>query len=100
MHDFAFGVPIVLLEGHTYSNAWIVPGVKAAQDAKRAAQRAAMAQAAAEGVTTLSEAQYDATGGAGVHPSNIAHLRIAEFLAEQIKPLLPAAVATAARRGT
>ena len=95
-------MPIVLLEGHTYSNAWIVPSVKAAQDAKRAAQRAAMAQAAAEGVAnlhyvsgdgklaSLGDMQYDVSGGAGVHPSNIAHLRIAEYLAEQLKPLLPA----------
>ena len=98
---FGDGVPIVLLEGHTYTNAWIKPSVKAAQDAKRAAQRGAMARAAAQGVknlhyvggdgklASLGEAQYDATGGAGVHPSNIAHLRMAEFVADQLKPLLP-----------
>jgi hypothetical protein len=42
-------------------------------------------------LNSLGEVQYDASGGAGVHPSNIAHLRIAEYVAEANGPLLPAA---------
>ena len=93
-------VPIAVLEGHTYTNAWVVPAVAAAQAAKRAAQRAAVAQAQALGVknlhyvagdgklASLGEARFDASGGAGVHPSNIAHLRIAEYVAAQLRPLI------------
>ena len=42
----AFGddVPIAVLEGHRYTNAWLFPSVAEAQDAKRNAQRAAVAQ--------------------------------------------------------
>ena len=48
-------------------------------------------------LTTQSHARFtssgtqhmtEATGGVGVHPTNIAHLRIAEYVAAQIKPLL------------
>ena len=38
-------------------------------------------------LASLGEAQYEATGGIGVHPSNIAHMRIAEYVAEQVSPL-------------
>ena len=31
-------MPIFILEGHTYANAWILPIVKQDQDAKRASQ--------------------------------------------------------------
>jgi hypothetical protein len=34
-------VPIVLLEGHTYTNAWVIPKVREGQVAKRQAQKAA-----------------------------------------------------------
>ena len=40
-------------------------------------------------LASLGEAQHDACGGIGVHPSNIAHLRIAEYVADQIKHLVP-----------
>jgi hypothetical protein len=91
-------VPILVLEGHTYSNAWILPAVQRAQAAKRAAQRAAFEQAAATDphihyvpgdgkLASLGEAQFDATSGVGVHPSNIAHLRIGQFVARQIRGL-------------
>ena len=40
-------VPILVLEGHTYSNAWILPGIQEGQESKRAAQRAAYQAAAA-----------------------------------------------------
>ena len=39
-------VPILVLEGHTYSNAWLLPSVQAGQQAKRAAQKAAFDAAA------------------------------------------------------
>jgi hypothetical protein len=91
-------VPIMVLEGHTYTNAWILPAVQSAQAAKRTAQRAAFEQAAASDphihyvsgagkLASLGEAQYDATSGIGVHPTNIAHLRIGQFVAEQIRSL-------------
>jgi hypothetical protein len=83
------------------SNAWILPQVRAGQEAKRAAQKAAFDAAAATdknlhyatGDSKLASlgdaiAQSDATSGIGVHPTNIAHLHIAEYVASQIKPLL------------
>jgi len=91
-------VPILVLEGHTYSNAWILPTIFHGQQAKRAAQKAAFEAVATmdahihyvEGdgkLASLGEAQYDATSGIGVHPTNIAHFRIGEFVASQIKAL-------------
>ena len=91
-------VPILVLEGHTYSNAWVLPSIKEGQDAKRAAQKAAFIQAAksdqhihyVEGdgkLASLGDGQYDATSGIGVHPSNIAHYRIGKYVASQIKAL-------------
>lgn len=38
-------------------------------------------------LASLGEAQFDATSGVGVHPSNIAHLRIGQFVAGQIRRL-------------
>ena len=93
-------VPILVLEGHTYGNGWILPSVKSSQAAKRAAQRGAFEQqaktdknifyAGGDGkLASFSPQQMtEATGGVGVHPTNIAHLRIAEYVAAQIKPLL------------
>ena len=90
----------MVLEGHTYSNAWILPSVQAGQQAKRAAQKAAFDAAARHdknlhyvtGAGKLAglgaEGQYDATSGVGVHPTNIAHLHIAEYVARHIRPLL------------
>jgi hypothetical protein len=97
---FGDSVPIVVLEGHTYSNAWISPGVNHGQQAKRAAQRSAVDALVKAGMknlhyvtgdgklASLGEAQYEATGGIGVHPSNIAHMRIAEYVAKEVAPLL------------
>jgi hypothetical protein len=93
-------VPILVLEGHTYSNAWILPAVRRGQQAKRAAQKAAFDAAAktdkhlyylagdAKLASLGDEAQHDATSGIGVHPTNIAHLHIARYVAAHIKPLL------------
>jgi hypothetical protein len=97
---FGPDVPILVLEGHTYSNGWILPSVQSGQAAKRAAQRSAFDQQAktdknifyAGGDGKLAsftpQQMTEATGGIGVHPTNIAHLRIAEYVAGQIKPLL------------
>ena len=68
------------------------------QEAKRAAQKAAFDGAAATDphihyvagggkLASLGEAQYDATSGVGVHPTSIAHYRIGEYVASQIKAL-------------
>ena len=95
-------VPIVILEGHTYSNAWVLPSVEAGQAAKRAAQRAAFDAAkktdpnihyvAGDGKLAGLNAQgydeHDVTSGIGVHPSNLAHLHIGKYVAAQIKPLI------------
>lgn len=92
-------VPIVILEGHTYSNAWILPSINKSQADKRAAQKAAFDAAAKSDpnlhyvtgdgkLASLGDTQYDATSGIGVHPTSIAHLRIAEYVASSIKPLL------------
>ena len=94
-------VPILVVEGHTYSNAWILPSVEAGQQAKRAAQKAAFDAAAktdkhihylaGDGkLASLGDdvAQSDATSGIGVHPTNAAHLHIAQYVAASIKPLL------------
>ena len=87
--------------GSRYSNAWILPSVQAGQAAKRAAQKAAFDAAAATDkhlhyltgdgkLASLGEGQYDATSGIGVHPTNTAHLRIAEYVAAHVKPLITA----------
>ena len=95
-------VPILILEGHTYSNAWVLPSVQEGQTAKRAAQKAAFDAASktdknlhyltGDGkLSSLTEQGYDehdATSGIGVHPSNLAHLHIAQYVAAHIKPLL------------
>lgn len=93
-------VPIVVLEGHTYTNAWLIPSVASGQEAKRQAQRTAVAEAAktdpnlhyVEGdgkLASLGSSWYDATSGVGVHPTNVAHLHIAHYVATALKPLLP-----------
>ena len=39
-------------------------------------------------LASLGEAQYDASAGIGVHPSQIPHHRIAEFVAANVQPML------------
>eukprot|EP00051_Salpingoeca_urceolata_P000226 m.33204 g.33204 ORF g.33204 m.33204 type:complete len:819 (+) comp10314_c0_seq1:107-2563(+) len=90
-------VPIVLLEGHTYTNAWVLPEVADAQQAKRQAQQAVFAALRAEDPNLLymhgdgkllglgSELWHEATAGIGVHPSSIAHLHIARYVHSQLK---------------
>ena len=80
-----------------YSNAWLLPTVRQGQEAKRAAQKAAIdALVKDEGMRnihyvrgdgkleSLGEAQYSATGGIGVHPTSIAHLRMAQYVAGEL----------------
>ncbi len=95
-------VPIVILEGHTYSNAWLLPSVQSEQAAKRVAQKAAFDAVKKtdqnihyiEGggkLSSLTEQGYDehdATSGIGVHPSNLAHLHIGQYVASHLKSLL------------
>ena len=94
--------PLVILEGHDYTNAWALPSIKAGQAAKRKAQKTAFDErirdkhihyVKGEGKLASfdalgSESRYEAAGGVGVHPTNIAHYRIGKFVAEQVKPLL------------
>eukprot|EP00041_Stephanoeca_diplocostata_P023196 m.565100 g.565100 ORF g.565100 m.565100 type:complete len:818 (+) comp22240_c0_seq1:34-2487(+) len=93
-------VPIVVLEGHNYTNAWVLPDVRDGQVAKRAAQKAAFVAARAsdpnihyvDGDAKLAslgaEHQYDAAAGVGVHPTNIAHIHIAEFVAAAVRRVI------------
>ena len=98
---FGPDVPIVVLEGHTYTNAWIIPSIAEGQQQKRAAQRTAFDAAAktdpnlhyvdGDGkLLSLGDGWYDATSGYGVHPSSIAHLHIAQYVAGAVKPFLAA----------
>ena len=80
-------------------NAWVLPSIASAQAAKRTAQKAAFDEQAKTDknihymagdakLASLGEGQYDATSGIGVHPTNIAHLHIAQAVAAAVKPLL------------
>ena len=94
-------VPLVILEGHTYTNAWLLPAVQQGQQAKRAVQKAIVTKLQQEGLpnihyvpgdgklAALGPAMYDATSGVGVHPTNLAHDAIAEYVFQQIKGLVP-----------
>lgn len=93
-------VPLVFLEGHTYSNAWILPEVQEGQQGKREAQLKAVtaAQVADKNLyyirgdgklASLGEQSHDATSGVGVHPTNIPHLRIAQYVSAQLREILP-----------
>eukprot|EP00040_Diaphanoeca_grandis_P025499 m.141305 g.141305 ORF g.141305 m.141305 type:complete len:818 (-) comp30178_c0_seq1:182-2635(-) len=91
-------VPIVVLEGHTYSNAWVIPSIQQGQQAKRQAQKMAFDEAAktdphihyltGDGkLAVLGEASHDATSGIGVHPTNLAHYTIGEYVGQYIQSL-------------
>ena len=82
-----------------YTNAWIIPSIAEGQQQKRAAQRAAFDSAARTDTNlhyvggdgkllSLGDGWYDATSGYGVHPSSIAHLHIAQYVAATLKPIL------------
>ena len=98
-------VPIVVLEGHEYTNDWI----KEAQETNEAelctAQNSAVTRLAK---ATSGNLHYvtrrgkllgdpanpanpaiigESTGGMGVHPSALAHLHIAEFVAAKLRSI-------------
>lgn len=93
-------VPIVVLEGHRYTNDWIKVEQEAAELSLAAAQKAAVAKLTASGLVGLHYISGDgklgpdlavaseSTGGMGVHPTSLAHLHIAEFLAARLAPIL------------
>ena len=73
-------MPILVVEGHHYTNNWIKTEQKINQDALEAAQSAAVAAfqarfpnlhyAAAQGkLGSEPDVQQDSTGGVGVHPA-------------------------------
>ena len=80
----------------------MLPSVQEGQTAKRAAQKAAFDAASKtdknlhyltgdgklSSLTAQGYDEHDATSGIGVHPSNLAHLHIAQYVAAHIKPLL------------
>ena len=92
-------MPIFILEGHTYANAWILPIVKQDQDAKRASQYNAFLTYRTKYKDTnihyvkgdgklakLGDIRTsDATSGIGVHPTNVPHLYIGKFVADEIR---------------
>jgi hypothetical protein len=87
--------PIMLIEDRTYTNAWIVPGNRSENDARRSALRTVYRQLLDEGVTGLtyvegeqllgqdSEATVDAS-----HPNDIGFWRLADALEPLIRPLI------------
>jgi hypothetical protein len=92
-------VPILIIEGHEYTNNWIKTEQKINQRALAEAQRSAVAglqarfpnlhYSAAEGKLGGDvDVAQDSTGGVGVHPTQLAHLHMAEFVAEKLKALL------------
>jgi hypothetical protein len=87
------------LSGARYTNNWIKTEQQINQDALASAQRSAVANlqarfpnlhyAAAEGKLGGDvDVAQDSTGGIGVHPTQLAHLHMAEFVAEKLTVLL------------
>ncbi len=99
-------IPIIVLEGRTYANAWILPDIMSKQLAKRSAQKAAFKPYVASSsdknihyVTGDGKLQdlgligmSDATAGIGVHPTNIPHLHIAKYVARNIADILSTSI--------
>ena len=93
-------VPIVVIEGHRYTNDWIKKSQESQELSLAAAQQAAVAKLSGDGMLGLhyirgegklgpdAAAASESTGGMGVHPTSLAHLHIAEFLAEKLRPIL------------
>jgi len=97
--DLGPQVPIVVLEGHEYTNNWI----KRAQSNNQAqlcqAQNAAFVelQDLVPGLHYIDsdgklgndpEVADESTGGMGVHPSSLAHLHMADFVATRLRRIL------------
>lgn len=93
-------IPIVVLEGHLYTNNWIKPGQQENQLALNAAQHSVVAALQAAGDSQLfylgaegklgpdKAVAMDSTSGIGVHPSPLAHLHMAEYIAKGLIPIL------------
>ena len=92
------GVPILILEGHSYTNNWIKTEQQRNQDALAKAQAAAVAKmrgrfpnlhyaSAAGKLGVDGDVAQDSTGGIGVHPTQLAHLHMAEFVATKLKAI-------------
>ena len=92
------GVPILVVEGHAYTNNWIKTEQKINQGALATAQAAAVKAlqarfhnlhyASAQGkLGDDPDVAQDSTGGIGVHPTQLAHLHMAEFVAEKLRAL-------------
>jgi hypothetical protein len=91
-------VPILTLEGHEYTNNWIKKAQQAGQDGLCSAQHAAVTELS----KTIPNLYYatsagklgsdlavaaESTGGMGVHPTALAHLHIAQFVAATLSKL-------------
>ena len=78
------GPPILVLEGHEYTNNWIAPQQAANQDGLCGAQRSAfdslqgrvpnLHYAGSAGKLGGGAVAQDSTGGIGVHPTQLGHL--------------------------
>ena len=91
-------VPLLVLEGHEYTNNWIKPQQAANEDGLCATQRTAFESLQSE-VPNLhyagssgklgpdADVASESTGGIGVHPSQLAHLHMAQFAADKLRAL-------------
>ena len=92
------GPPILVLEGHEYTNNWIAPQQAANQDGLCGAQRSAfdslqgrvanLHYAGSAGKLGGGAVAQDSTGGIGVHPTQLGHLHMAQFAAAKLRGLL------------
>ena len=92
------GVPMLVLEGHEYTNNWIKLAQAAGQDGLCTAQHAAVTSlqktvpnlyyASSHGKLGDDKAVAgESTGGMGVHPTALAHLHMAEFVAAKLRAI-------------
>ena len=91
--------PIVVLEGHLYTNNWIKAPQREQQLALSAAQKEEVVAAQSAGDSRLfyigAEGKLgddpgvaqESAGGVGVHPVGLAHLHMAEFVTRELKKL-------------
>lgn len=91
-------VPILTLEGHEYTNNWIKTAQQDSQNSLCSAQHTAVTELS----KTIPNLHYatskgklgsdpavaaESTGGMGVHPTSLAHLHIAQFVAAKLHEL-------------
>ena len=93
-------VPIIILEGHIYTNNWIKTSQASQQLSLASAQHTAVNAIIQSGDTNLHYVEgegklgddpvvvQESTGGIGVHPSSLAHLHMAQFVADKIRHIL------------